>query len=356
LNHRAELSGGDRWQFSAYHRRNKDDYAFNRFAPLGQIHPFQHTTWVSGAALDGRSTAGDLALAWRAEWLTDRLESTSLNFGPYRSRSIAKLAVAPEKTFGHATIRGGVTYDYSDRDGSAVSPLAEWTLQDGARRWRLSYARGTQLPTYTALKSNPSGGLFRGNQTLGRESSGQIDASLAQRAGGWSLEATTFWRRDDALVDWTFRRGVTARTANPVDLETAGIEAVAQRSWRACDLVLGYTYLGKNPDYRGAAVDASFYALNYARQRLTAAITVRIGRDFELRMDNSARIQAANFLRVAGGDRAVTSALSIAYRLPGWRGVTLSLQADNLWNSHFQEIPAVPASGRMVSGGVRYRW
>ena len=97
-------------------------------------------------------------------------------------------------------------------------------------------------------------------------------------------------------------------------------EAVARRSWGACDLVLGYTLLGKDADYRGALVDASFYALNYARQRLTAAITARLGHGFELRMDNTARIQAGNLLRVTGGERTVTSSLGVSYRPVDWRG------------------------------------
>ncbi len=356
FNHRADLGGGDWMQLSAYHRRNKDDYAFNRFAPLGPVHPFQHTTWVTGAALDGRNTLSDLVLAWRGEILADRLASTSLTFGPYRDRTLAKLALVPEKTIGVMTLRAGATYDYSDRNGSRLSPLLEWALLDGARRWHASYERVTQLPTYTALKSSPTSGLFRGNQNLGRESSHQAELGVTDTLAGWSLAATAFWRHDDALVDWTFLRGVTARTANAVNLDTEGFEAVARRSWAACDLVVGYTALAKNSDYRGASVDASFYALNYARHRLTAAITARLGHGFELRMDNTARIQAANLLRVTGGDRAVISSLGLTFRPAKWRGASLTLQTDNLWNSTFQDVPAVPAARRTVTGGASYVW
>jgi outer membrane receptor protein involved in Fe transport len=229
-------------------------------------------------------------------------------------------------------------------------------MQDGARRWHANYTRVTQVPTYTALKSSPTGGLFRGNQSLGRESSHQAEFGVSDTLAGWSVETAAFWRRDDSLVDWTFRSGVTARTANPVDIDTAGFEAVARRAWSACDLVLGYTLLSKDADYRGALVDASFYALNYARQRLTAAITWRLGRGFELRMDNTARIQAGNLLRVTGGDRAVISSLGLTYRPAEWHGAMLTVQADNLWNSSFQEVPAVPAARRMITGGASYAW
>ena len=356
FNHRADRGGGDWLQFSAYHRRNKDDYAFSRLAVLGPVHPFQHTTWVTGAAVDGRQTLGDIALTWRGEVIADRLTSTSLTFGPYRDRTLTKLAFVPEKTFGATTLRAGATYDHSDRDGSSFSPLLEWVLQDGARRWHANYARVTQVATYTALKSNPAGGLFRGNQNLRRESSQQAEIGVADVLGGWNVEGAAFWRRDDSLVDWTFRRGVTARTANPVDLDTAGFEAVARHSWGACDLVLGYTLLAKDADYRGALVDASFYALNYARQRLTVAITARLGHGFVVRMDNVARLQAGNLLRTVGGDRTLASSLALAYRPAAWPGVELSVQADNLWNSRYQEVPAVPAARRQIVGGASYAW
>ena len=50
----AALGPGDYFQLGAYYRRNRDHYVFNRFATGGAL--FQHTTWVHGAALDGRST------------------------------------------------------------------------------------------------------------------------------------------------------------------------------------------------------------------------------------------------------------------------------------------------------------
>ena len=46
------------------------------------------------------------------------------------------------------------------------------------------------------------------------------------------------------------------------------LATLLQPTWgeaRICDFVVGYTALTKTADYRGAAVDASFYALNYAR-------------------------------------------------------------------------------------------
>lgn len=364
LNHRAEWGGGDFIEGGAYHRRNKDDYAFNRFAPLGPVHPFQHTTWVTGAAVGARRSRGDLALNVRAEILADELESTSLTFGRYRTRTLTKLTVAPEKTWSETDgavtrLRAGVSYDDTNRDGGSVSPVVELAREfpSGAlRRVHLSYTRATQMPTYTALNSSATGGLFRGNAALGRSAAHNVEFGAAGALAGWTAQGALFARRDEGLVDWTFRRGVTARAANAVDSDTAGVELMARRSWTRCDVVVGYTALTKDSDYRGAVVDGSFYALNYARHRLTAALTVRLAPGLELRLDNVVRVQADNPLRTVGGDDAVTSALGVSYRPSAWRGVEVALQVDNLWNDKFQEVPAVPAARRQLSAGVSYAW
>lgn len=365
VNHREDLGGGDYLEAGAYRRRNKDDYAYNRFAPLGTIHPYQHTTWVNGAAATVRKALGAVTLNARAEVLADELRSTSLTAGRYRTRTLSKLALVPEKSWraadgGEWTVKAGATLDDSNRGGSAVSPVFEVAREQESAAWRrvyFSYAKSTQVPTYTALNSSASAGLFRGNPNLGRESSQTMELGAQGDAAGWATRAAVFYRRDDALVDWTYKRGVTARTANPVDLDTTGFEAEARQAWgRRVDVVLGYTYLTKSPDYRGAAVDASFYALNYARHRLTVAITARLGAGFELRMDNVVRRQAENLLRTAGGESAVISSLTLAWRPPTGRGLEISAGADNLWNSSFQEVPSVPAARRQLFVGVGRSW
>jgi outer membrane receptor protein involved in Fe transport len=364
LNHRVNLGDGQFFEAGAYHRRNKDDYAFNRFAAVGAVHPFQHTTRVTGAALGGRQNFDVFAVNYRAEALEDDLRSTSLTFGRYHSRDLWKLAVVPEKSWKSAdgsttTLKAGTAFEDTSRDSGAFAPVVEIAREfpsAALRRIYASYTKTSQVPTYTALNSSTTGGLFRGNPNLGREKSQNLEVGVAGNLAGWTTEVAVFYRRDDSLVDWTFRQGVTARTANPVDIDVGGFELVARRSWQACDLVIGYMGLTKDADYRGAAVDASFYALNYARHRLTAAVTARLGNGFELRVDNVARLQADNMLRVVGGDNAITTSVGLAYRPSALRGVEVSVRVDNLWDSDYQDVPAVPAAPRQVSAGVSYTW
>lgn len=364
LNHRVDLGGGDFVEAGVCHRRNKDDYAFNRFAPLGPVHPFQHTTWVDGAAVAGRQEVGGLVLNYRGEVLADELRSTSLTYGHFHTRTQTKVSLVPEKSWpladgAHLVVKAGASLDHSNHEGSAVSPVVEIAREQAAdplSRIYFSYASTSQVPSYTALNSNAAAGLFRGNPNLGREKSHNLEAGLSGTVDGWVGQAAVFYRQDANLVDWTFRRGVTARSANAVDINTTGAELVVRRSWIGWDLVFGYTVLTKDPDYHGAIVDASFYALNYARHRLTAAIVMRVNNEIEVRMDNAARLQAANQLRALGGNDAIISSLSLTYRPAAWRRTTFTMQADNLWNSSFQEVPAVPAARRQLSASLAYAW
>jgi outer membrane receptor protein involved in Fe transport len=364
LNHRMTLESGDFLEAGLYHRRNKDDYAFNRFAPVGPVHPFQHTTWVTGGAVTGRQTIGAVAFNYRAEHLADKLESTSLLFGRFTTRRFTKLALVPEKTWGEpagnrTTARAGIAFDDTNRDSSAVSPVFELVRtfpSDRLRRVHASFTETSQVATYTALNSSATAGLFRGNPDLGRQTSRNFELGVAAQIAGWNGSAAVFFRRDRALVDWTFRRGVTARTANAVDVDVGGLELVGRRSWSRVDVTLGYTGLTKEADYRVATVDASFYALNYARHRFTAALTARLGHGLEVRFDNVARVQAANLLRTIGGDEALSSAIGLSYRPRAWRGLEVALQVENLWDTDFQDVPAVPAARRQTSVRVAYGW
>jgi outer membrane receptor protein involved in Fe transport len=363
LNNRTDLGGGDYIEGGAFYRRNKDDYAFDRFAPLGVVHPYQHTTWEYGASVGGRQEIDGIVYEYHIEETSDWLRSTSLIYGPYMSRTLGKISLVPEKSWandgGALTLKAGATYDESNRDHGTFSPVAELSQAwNGGliQRIYVSTSTTTEMPSYTALDSSATAGLFLGNPNLGRQTSNDTEAGLTGSFLGWTGKAAVFYRRDDSLIDWTYTTGVFGRSANAVDLETEGLELVARHSWSLWSVVLGYTALTKDANYLGAPVTASFYALNYARQRLTAALLLRLTETLELRMDNTARIQEPDALRTQGGNDALTSSLGLDWHPQAVRNLELYAQADNLWDSAFQSVPGVPAARRQLSFGATYGW
>lgn len=361
VNHRAGQHGGGFVEISALWRRNVDDYEFDRTRP-GALNPFEHETRVFAATVEAGKPVGDATFVrGRAEFVSDSIDSTALTFGRFDSRTYFKGSLSAERELGgnpgQWTVRAGLVFDDDNRGESELSPVLELAWQSSDRRTR-AYAQmagASQVPGYTAIGSSPTAGLFRGNQNLKREDSTNWEAGIASGMGAWQAQAALFLREDRGLVDWTFRRGVTARSANPVDIDTLGFEAIVTRKWARGRATAGYSWLEKDPDYRGQVVDASFYALNFPRHRATVSLVWEPLDWFELRMDNEFRVQEPNFLRV-GDDEAFISTLGVHFFPSPSRKVEVSVLADNLWDDDFEEIPAVPASRRQVTLIATVRW
>lgn len=366
LNHRVNfVVDGDYLEVGGYYRINKNHYEFNRAAPT---YASVHETRVVGLGLQGRTSLTEAtAMRYHAGVIADEIDSRALIVGPvngrYDDRTQVYVGVFADQTIPvgderSLVLTGGANFDDSNRASSAISPVASLTLKvNGAmlRQVYVSYAESTQLPSYTALNSRNNAGLFAGNRDLGRSTAQNFELGADALWGAWHTHAAVFFRRDRDLVDWTYSAlSTSARTANAVDIDTLGFEVVGRRHWEHVDLVLGYTALTKDDNF-GAGVDASFYALNYAEHRLTAAITARLGAGLELRMDNEFRIQADNTLRTRN-DQPILSAFGLIYHVPGIAGLTLNAQVDNLWNTYYEEVPAVPGARRTWSAGATYLW
>jgi hypothetical protein len=370
LNHKVEFGAdGDYLQAGGYLRRNKDHY---QIPILGANS--RHVTDVSGLALDGRVTvAENTALRYRAGAIADEIGSNRLtvgaNNGRYNDRTQYYAGLFAEHTIPTGgnrewVLTGGTNYDGSNRESGELSPTAKIetrSSQSNLKSVYFSYAESSQLPSYTTLNSSISpAALFVGNRNLGRSTSSNIELGAERGVAGWDVKAAVFYRIDNDLVDWTFDATsvsilgpLTSRTAVAVDVDTIGAEIVAQRDFGFLGVVLGYTYLDKIDDL--APTLGSFYALDYAEHRLTAAFIARLGGGFELRMDNEARIQADNALR-RSDTQVVFSSLGLYYAVPRVAGLTLSAQVDNLWNTYYEEVPLVPGARREWSFGARYAW
>jgi len=366
LNHRVGATDSDFWQASALWRRNEDDYEADRTQP-GRFNPYEHETQVTAVALEGRhELASDWAVRGRAEVAADTLDSTSLIYGRFNCRTYWKLGATAERAFvlGAADaleVQAGATWADDNRGSGDVSPVlvTAWRHADaaggGSTRLYAQVSGDSQVSSYTALNSAATSGLFRGNPDLGRARSTNWELGVQRTAGRFDVQAAFFLRKDRDLTDWTYRQGATARSANAVDIGTQGFEAVATYRWQHGRVVVGYTWLQKDENYGSAQIDASFYALNFARHRVTAALVWQPVKQVELRLDNEYREQEANLLR-RSSDCGILSSASVRWFVPRVRGLELSLEVENLWNCGFEEVPAVPAAPRQYTAGATYRW
>ncbi len=358
FNHSQSYGVDSSWEATVYHRRHEDHYLFNRYSVDNRS--FVHETNVSSAALNGVQAANDwMKINYMVQLTTDDIESTTLEEN-FTSRDYTKVSILPEfQLFEEGdqrlSLRTGGSYDDTNRDASELSPIADLTWSNGDDRYYVSYAQTSQVAGYTAIGGSPTGGLFRSNPDLNREVTQNFEIGASLLRANWSLSAAAFLREDADLVDWTYRNDFYARYANNVDIDTQGIEVIVSRRIGSVELLGSATWLDKDEDYGDATVDASFYALNYAKLRLTGAAVWSLSENVQLRVDNEYRDQRENVLR-EGDDNALFTHVGVYFSLESYEGLEFNVSVENLWDDDFQEVPGTPGRGRQVSFGARYGW
>lgn len=363
LNHRQNYEEASYLEFTGYFRRHNDDYVFSRENPA--LYKATHETRVSSGGLSGQHEfSAAWALNYASQIAADSIKSTTLE-NSYTSRSYGKVSVLPEYRLGldsGATLitRAGASYFDTNRNEGRLSAIADMTwiqkVKDGSSRsLYLSYAENSQVAGYTAIGGATSG-LFASNRNLDTETSQNLEWGFTLDNINWSVSTAVFYRWDNDLTDWTFdSSNPNARTANPVDIETFGIEWIGTKQLGDFECIASYAYLIKNEDYGTSAVDASFYALNYANHRVTLAAIWRPVAWLELRIDNEWRSQEPNALRKSD-DTALFSHLGLSLYPPQIPQLEIFMAGDNIWDDSYEEVPGTPGRGDQYSSGIRYRW
>ncbi|MDC3210995.1 TonB-dependent receptor [Pseudoalteromonas distincta] len=363
LNHKQSYADNSNFEVSAYYRTHDDHYIYSRENPSA-FEAF-HKSEVKSLGLSGRHAQSDaLAINYSAQFIDDSIESTTLE-NNFTSRKYYKLSILPEYTIAlknqQLTFRLGAAYDDTNRDDAEVSAIGDITLNtqnsDGtAQTLYLSYAQASQVAGYTAIGGSDSGGLFRSNYNLERETTSNLELGLLLEEQGWQLNSAIFYRKDNNLTDWTFNFDSTsARFANPVDIDTAGVEFLATKHFDTAKLIASYTYLHKSENYGAADIDASFYALNFPDHRLTLGAVYNPTDILEFRIDNEWRTQHKNSLR-NGNDNALFTQLTLKITPPQLSNLFITLAADNLWDESFEEIPGTPGRGEQYTLSATYSW
>ena len=367
LNHRqgyGEKGMENTVEVSAYYRENDDHYVFSRENPEA----FQafHETEVKSLALSGtHNLSQDFGINYSAQFTADDIKSTTLE-NNFTSRDYYKVSVVPEyraklNSNESLTIRLGGAFDDTNRDDDRLSVVSDisWLTQldrHASRTFYVSYAEATQVAGYTAIGGSTTSGLFRSNNQLKREVSKNLEIGASFDKQSWKFDTALFYRWDNELTDWTYSFDSTsARSANPVDIETLGVEFIGIKRFDNADVVASYTYLDKSEDYGIDGVDASFYALNYPPHRATLGLVWFAIETVEVRIDNEWRKQETNALR-NGSDAAFFSHATLTYSPAQIEGLSLVLAVDNLWNERFEEIPGTPGRGEQYSATLTYFW
>ena len=364
LNHKQAYAINSEFEVSAYYRKHNDHYIYSRENPSA----FQafHETQVKSLAVSGRhAQTKSVAVNYSAQYIEDSIDSTTLE-NNFTSRNYFKLSVLPEYTASLASdqqlrVRLGAAFDNTSRDDSEVSLIGDVSFNtqnnDGTERTLyLSYAEASQVAGYTAIGGSESGGLFRSNANLERETTKSLELGLLLEQQSWQLNSALFYRKDNNLTDWTFNfDSSSARFAKPVDIDTTGLEFLATKQFDNAEIIASYAYLHKTETYGAENIDASFYALNFPDHRVTLGAIWNPTDILEFRVDNEWRKQHNNALR-RSGDEALFTQLTVKITPPAVPNFFISLAADNLWDESFEEIPGTPGRGEQYTLSATYSW
>ena len=353
------------WESAIYHRINSDHYIYNRSAP-DPDKPYLHKSKITSIALSGFHSINEATgIHYASQLMSDTIDSNSLTFGNFNSRTNYKLSVLPKYTFNlnkidNLTLRAGASYDGDNRKGNELSIISDliWEKVDSngdSQSIYLSYSEASKSTGYTALNSNPNGYLFAGNNALSRERSNNLELGSQVNKREWRFEGAVFYRWDKDLVDWTFGSNENNREANAVDIDTFGIELIASKRWHTLETIASYTFLDKKEDYGDEKIKGSFYALNFANHRITLGAIWTPNDMVKVRLDNEWRSQADNPARTSGSQALYTN-ISLSIFPPKHDKLELFVTLDNAWDEDYQEVPGTPGRGDQVSCGATYRW
>ncbi len=361
INHTQNYAEESLWELSAYHRRNTDHFVLKRENP--SYYQANHETKVSALALSGRHVINQqFALSHSAQVAADEIDSSSLKD---TSRSYVKVALLPEYRYDlneseNLTFRIGGSYDDTNRDDNELSAIGDITWKrahtnGNSESLYLSYSEASQVPGYTA-SSAVQGGPFASDSNLDRETSQNLELGTHIDRGDWKLEGAIFYRWDNDLVDWTYSfSDPYTRAAKAVDIETFGVELIASKRWNTVEVIVSYTFLDKDEDYGDDAIDASFYALNYANHRVTLGAIWTPCETVQVRIDNEWRSQEDNDLR-GSDNEALFTHIGVSVFPPQVDGLELFVAVDNAWDDDYEEVPGTPGRSDQVSIGATYRW
>ncbi len=368
LNHKQNYGTEGSWvEAGAAYRRVRDNYDTDRNGITAPT-DFRHETDLTTLSFGGTHAFSAFTLLhWQTQAAREELDySSSLTFGPaWTSRESYRVSLAPEQRWeagqGTMGVKAGGAFSDDNRFDGRFLPLAGLDYQqktdDGSLRHYLEYAETAQAPNFTTLKSNPAGGIFRGDPTAGLTTAKNLELGSNVEAGVWKFHGAAFARREQNVHDW-IAAPAAARSSVAADVDTLGVELLVSRSFGSLEVVGGYGYLHKDADYSKPAGAGSFYTLNFPIHRATAALVWTPVERLSLRLDNEIRHQEASPIRTSSRDAYIAS-FGISWRPPlNVRQLDLELygSVDNLTNTSYQEIPGTLPEKRSFSVGATVRF
>lgn len=367
--HVSHLGKKSQTDLNVGYKRNTDVFVFNTNFPSTN----EHLTQFLNIQLNHRLTLSD-QLALQVGTQIDRRSIESNDRGDHQDWHAGLFAVALYQPIDQLNINGSLRLDSDANYGTELSPQVNvsWVLPKAV--FRASVGRSIRAADYTERfvstnLQNLSNGRNLGNPDLLAERgwSEEIGVDLKVRPF-WTLKATGFFRQASSLIDYVSAdyediprkenlvEGASYFFAqNLFDVQTTGFEfeswlrkkigGESQLSWS-----LGYTFINTSNDLGIVPVYISSHAGHLINTSFIFSSNV-----FDLSLNG--RYKARDIREAA----AINSRLEPSYMVWNARvGVKLSkviginLQAQNLFDTQYQDILGAKMPGRWLMAGLRF--
>lgn len=325
------------------YRYNNDDYIFIRQKPA--VYHNIHETNVLTGELQSTIRLKKGTIGAGVEYRNEDINSTNLG---KRFRNNLGIYAEYKHYFSDKLNAGAGVYANKNSD-------YDWELFPGidvgyvfATNWKLfaNATSGQRLPTYTDLYYK--GPVNIGNEQLRPEYANYAEGGLQYSKANLFARAAYFYRRTTDFIDWV--RALPADLWQPQNFQTVNTQGItllthyqlAKSSNYDVALNANYTYL--NPVIDAPTTELSKYAIEALRHQATIKVTSVLWKHLQVNA-------AYRYLyRINANDYTLVD-LRLGYTV---KNILIYADVNNLLNTQYKEVGAVPMPGRWFTLGARF--
>ncbi len=329
------------------YRYNNDDYIFVKQKP--ELYHNIHETNVLTGELQGAYKTKNGIIGAGVEYRAEHINSTNLG---KRNRNNLGIFAEYKHYFSDRLNAGAGLYANKNSD-------YDWEVFPGvdagyyvAKNWKLfvNATSGQRLPTYTDLYYKGPANI--GNAQLKPEYAYYAEGGVQHSNNFLFARASYFYRRSADFIDWV--RAVNTDPWQPQNFQTIntqGISLLANFNMSEAmefsdniDMVWNANYTYLSPVIDAPTSDISKYAIEALRHQATIKLTNTLWQRVQT------NIAYRYLYRINANDYTLVDA-RIGYMV---KNILLYIDVNNLLDTQYKEVGAVPMPGRWYTLGVRF--
>lgn len=325
------------------YRYNNDDYIFIRQKPA--VYHNIHETNVLTGELQSTIRLKKGTIGAGVEYRNENINSTNLG---KRFRNNLGIYAEYKHYFSDRLNAGAGVYANKNSD-------YDWEIFPGidagyifATNWKLfaNATSGQRLPTYTDLYYK--GPVNIGNAQLRPEYANYAEGGVQYSKANLFARASYFYRRSTDFIDWV--RALPADPWQPQNFQTVNTQGITLLTHYQLakssnyDVVLNANYTYLNPLIDAPTTELSKYAIEALRHQATVKVTSVLWKHVQV------NAVYRYLYRINANDYTLVD-LRIGYTI---KDILIYADVNNLLNTQYKEVGAVPMPGRWFTLGARF--